>query len=181
MYDAGLGVAEDPAEAVYWYARAADGDNPAAWYQLADHYDRGIGVEPNVAVAAGWYRKLADAGDVVSQNRLGEFYRDGRDDGLGEVAQDNAEAAFWFGKAAAVGYGDAQLSLGRLYAAGRGVAEEARQAYMWLTLAAEGFPPPGAERRATALRERDAVAMGMAPTEIMAADNLVAAWRPVAS
>jgi hypothetical protein len=178
MYDAGFGVTEDPTEAVYWYAKAADADNPAAWYQLADHYDRGIGVEPNGAVALGWYRKLADAGDVVSQNRLGELYRDGRDDGISEVAQDEANAAFWFGKAAAIGYGDSQLSLGRQYAAGIGVAQDNIHAYMWLTLAGDGFPQPDAVRLAAAMRERDAIAARMTPADIATAENLVAAWRP---
>ena len=56
-------------------------------------------------------------------------------------AQDDAQAVFWFQKAADQGNADAQYSLGVAYAKGLGVEQDYRQAIYWLRQAAEQGDP----------------------------------------
>lgn len=65
-------------------------------------------------------------GDVNAQFMLGLAYESGRG-----VAQDFAEAARWYQKAADAGNPGAQAHLGNLYAEGRGVARDATAALKW--------------------------------------------------
>jgi TPR repeat protein len=52
------------------------------------------------------------------------------------LAQDHAEAAKWFRRAAEQGNADAQNNLGAIYAEGQGVPRDMIGAYTWLSLAA---------------------------------------------
>jgi hypothetical protein len=54
MYDAGDGVAEDDAEAVRWYRRAAAAGNPSAQYNLGLMYANGEGVARDRTRAYVW-------------------------------------------------------------------------------------------------------------------------------
>lgn len=63
MYEKGLGVAEDPAEAARWYRKAAEQGFPAAERYLADMYAIGLGVPKDWKEAEVWYRKAAAQGD----------------------------------------------------------------------------------------------------------------------
>ena len=58
----GIGTALDPAEAVAWFRKAADQDNPAAFYELGVCYENGEGVEKNLDEAEKWYCKAVDGG-----------------------------------------------------------------------------------------------------------------------
>jgi TPR repeat protein len=75
MYQAGKGVAQDYAQAVYWYRKAAEQGNDIAENDLAVMYENGAGVVPDVAQAIYWYRKSAAQGNADAQAnlaRLGE-------------------------------------------------------------------------------------------------------------
>jgi len=74
----------------------------------------------------------ANAGDANSQLLIGVAYVNG--DG---TAQDYAQAATWFRKAASQGDAAAQTILGELYAQGHGVAQDNTQAANWYRKAAE--------------------------------------------
>jgi hypothetical protein len=79
---------------------------------------------------------------VVRQGRLArrrQCAEQSRDDVLvwARVAQDYAQAASWYRKAADQGYTLAQSSLGSLYAAGKGVPQDYAKALMWLRKAAD--------------------------------------------
>jgi TPR repeat protein len=63
---------------------------------------------------------------------LGVMYRSGRG-----VAQDDAQAAVWYRKAADEEHVDAMFNLGRMYSTGRGVARDDAQAAVWYREAAE--------------------------------------------
>ncbi len=87
MYDTGLGVAQDYAQAAQWFRKAADQGFAQAQYNLGIMYYNGQGVAQVYAQAAQWYRKAADQGDARAQTNLGVMY----DTGLG-VAQNTAIA-----------------------------------------------------------------------------------------
>lgn len=73
----------------------------------------------------------AKAGDPVAQYKLGYHYYLGRG-----IAQDYAQAAVWWQKAAEQGFADAQNNLGVLYNSGKGVPQSYSEAYFWQNLAA---------------------------------------------
>ena len=77
-------------------------------------------------------RIKAEQGDANSQYQLGRMY----DRGQG-VAQNYAEAAIWYLKAAEQGYAQAQTNLGILYQNGRGIAQDYGEALKWYRKAAD--------------------------------------------
>jgi HEAT repeat protein len=76
-------------------------------------------------------RDAAGRGSAPAQYQLGVMLAEG----LG-VAQDEAQAAAWVGKAAEQGYDRAQFHLGWMYDTGRVVAEHAGKALVWYHRAA---------------------------------------------
>ena len=82
-------------------------------------------------------RALAERGDAQAQHNLGVLY----DNGEG-VAEDDQQAAYWFGKAAEQDHAPAQHNLGTLYHTGEGVPQDDRWAAYWFGKAAElGLAP----------------------------------------
>jgi hypothetical protein len=81
----------------------------------------------------------ATAGDAAAQVKAGETYAAGsgtpRDQR--QLAADYAQAAAWYGKAAAQGNIAAEIHLGDLYRDGRGVTRDMAQAMAWYRKAAE--------------------------------------------
>ncbi|MFI5350979.1 MAG: SUMF1/EgtB/PvdO family nonheme iron enzyme, partial [Elusimicrobiota bacterium] len=76
-------------------------------------------------------------GDARAQFVVGQIYSFG----LG-VAENDAEAASWYGKSAGQGYAPAQTLLADFYQGGRGVAQDDAQAASWRRKAAEqGYAP----------------------------------------
>ena len=90
MYEFGLGVRTNYAEAEKWFTKAQD------YFSIAKMYDD---VARNRPLAAKWYRRSADQGDKYAMFRLGEMYRDGEG-----VPRDYASAHMWFNLAAESGY-----------------------------------------------------------------------------
>lgn len=70
-YETGLGVDADPAEAVRWYAKAANQGGAAAQNNLGGMYLRGLGVAQNDEEAFLWYQRAAAEGYLPAQNNLG--------------------------------------------------------------------------------------------------------------
>ena len=95
LYDQGLGVPQNFAEATRWYRLAAERGHVDAQANLGYAYEQGRGVTLDFAQAAKWYRKAAERGDVVAQANLGTLYANG----LG-VEQDDVQAHMWFNLAA---------------------------------------------------------------------------------
>ena len=67
----------------------------------------------------------AEQGDAGAQYNLGVIYDNGRG-----VAQDDKEAARWFGLAAKQGHADAPFYIGVMYTNGQGVAQDDKD---WMT------------------------------------------------
>ena len=120
MYEKGIGVAKDEAEAVEWYREAAEQGSADAQSILGLMYSYGRGVTKDEAEAMRWWREGA-------QSRLREF------------ANAPTNAPFKFGgfegkiKAAESGNKSAQHSVGMMYLTGSGVTQSDVEAVYWLT------------------------------------------------
>ncbi len=91
MHKKGLGVVQDPKEAVKWYRRAAEQGLAKGQYNLGEMYRKGEGVVQDSKEAVKWYRRAAEQGHVKGQYNLGLMYSFG----LG-VVQDYVRAHMWF-------------------------------------------------------------------------------------
>jgi uncharacterized protein len=86
----------DKKEALKWYKRAAEGDQPDAENELGRRYQDGDGVEQNYVQAAHWFRKAAEhvpnlGGAGQGRNNLGILYEEGKG-----VPKDYVLAYMWF-------------------------------------------------------------------------------------
>ncbi|KAG0042124.1 hypothetical protein BGZ89_007048, partial [Linnemannia elongata] len=88
LYQEGLGVSQDYAEAMTWFQKAAaEQGYAAAQHNIGMMYQEGLGVSQDYAEAMTWCRKAAEQGQVNAQYSIGYLYHQG----LG-VSQDYAEA-----------------------------------------------------------------------------------------
>ena len=74
MYEQGIGVGKDEAEAVVWYGKSAEQGNAAAQYNLGVLYENGRGTEVDFAKANRWYRQSSVQGDALAIGNLGMLY-----------------------------------------------------------------------------------------------------------
>jgi TPR repeat protein len=130
--------AKDPAMAVGWYRRGADGGNAIAMVNLASCYWRGHGVAKDEREAIGWYRRAADRGSSLAMNRLGSLYRESH----GEV-RDYSAARQWFRLAAERGNAEALVELGWMANKGEGGSKSPEEAVRWFQKAVEQGSTPG--------------------------------------
>jgi TPR repeat protein len=85
----------DKQEALKWYKRAAEGDQPDVEAELGRHYESGDGVEQDYIQAAYWFRKAAEhvpnlGGAGQGRNNLGNLYVEGHG-----VPKDYVQAYMW--------------------------------------------------------------------------------------
>src|SRR5438067_13114399 len=66
-YDKGEGVAQDHAEAVKWYRKAAEQNFAGAQYSLGVCYGKGEGVAKDQVEAEKWSRKAAEQNFAAAQ------------------------------------------------------------------------------------------------------------------
>jgi len=134
IYEQGLGVNKDPAQAAIWFRRAAETGNRDAIFQLATMYEQGRGVPQDQKQALDWYRKAALLGDADSQVKIARAYQDGK-----VVDKDEGEASAWYQRAADQGNMYALNRLGAMYIDGKGVhKDEARGVKLFQAAAAKG-------------------------------------------
>jgi tetratricopeptide (TPR) repeat protein len=132
LYQKGLGVPADDAEAVRWFKLAANQSNARAQAELGYIYsDGGPGVVPDAAEAARWYSLAAAQGDAMGQNGLGAMYE------VGSGVQRNLDEGLrLFRLAADQGNVNAQANLGMAFYKGVGVKRDLGQARAWFAKAA---------------------------------------------
>ena len=99
-------------------ARSAGRHTRWAQCALGAMFFAGFGVAKDEVVAVQLLRLAADAGLVWAQHNLGNIYLNSDDSGL--VRQNYAEAARFYGKAAAQGDRQSRFSLVRMYLTGKG-------------------------------------------------------------
>ena len=73
----GEGVAQDIAEAVTWYRRAAEQGCAAAQSNPGSMYENGESVSQDYTEAVKWYRLSAEQGCALGQRNLGVMYANG--------------------------------------------------------------------------------------------------------
>ena len=170
IYDIGLGVPEDKAEATRWFRKAADDRHFTA--QLITGQ---IGYQDD-AEELKWLRRGAALGFARAQCKLGSMYESGE-----VVPKNYMEAAKWYRKAAGQGkvwweVRYSQYRLGFMYMLGQGVPKDYVRAYAWWNFAAtqgetDTSSPPFAESAAEA---RDELEASMTAEQIARAQELSA-------
>lgn len=126
-------------------AERAEGNDPAAQFELGMKSDLGNGVPADARVAFTWFQKAAEAGLPEAEFNVAVMLGSGRG-----TTQNMAEAALWYARAAAHGNHRAQFNLGLLYAAGEGLPRNPDVAAFWFRRAS--VATPAAQRRLPALR-----------------------------
>jgi len=138
VYDKGLGVATNKAEAVKWYIKAADQGEKRAIFSLKFMLAEELGTDA-ARLRFNWLLKAAEQGDAWAQFRLGGMFRDG--DG---VVKDPQKAVKWF-LAAEQSYTKdrskelaacAQIEVAKAYETGVGVLQDNQEAFNWYLKAA---------------------------------------------
>jgi TPR repeat protein len=74
MYERGIGVEENAAEAIAWYCKGAAQGHAPAQFNLAVIYENGNGTAVDFAQANEWYRRAAVQGDPLAIGNLGMLY-----------------------------------------------------------------------------------------------------------
>jgi TPR repeat protein len=86
--------AQEAAESVAWYRKAADQGHAISQYYLARKYSLGDGVARDDAEAVKWWRKAAERGYVPAQWKIGALHMMGL---MGSnVPRDKVQAFKWF-------------------------------------------------------------------------------------
>lgn len=106
MYQRGIGIPQDPAEALKWYHKAAEDGHIFAQFNLGSMYQKGICITQDYPEAFKWYRMAAEQGVTDAQYNLGIMYFSG--DG---IPIDVVQAYAWVDIAATRGNERARNSL----------------------------------------------------------------------
>ena len=121
MYEIGLGVKEDQAQAAQWYTLAAKNGDRLAKKSLKEQNDpkhqnalgfqfyEGVFKTHDYGKALEWFQKAASQGNAMAQGYLGEMY----EKGLG-VNADKTQAIQWYSKGAKNGDSKSKIALQRL-------------------------------------------------------------------
>ncbi|PLK27572.1 SEL1-like repeat protein [Novosphingobium sp. TH158] len=125
-YDDKQSKAFNPAEAVKWYRKAADGGLTIAAQRLADKLDDGEGVPRDAATAYRYYAKVAQATDIGKYDREEAWVRMGEMALAGDGVPKNVADAVRFLSQAE--YGDHNYQLGLLYAGAEGFPRDMTKA-----------------------------------------------------
>jgi TPR repeat protein len=123
IYETGIVVTKDPAEALGWYKKSAEQDNQLGEWLAGRLYYTGSGTPRNLTEAGNWFQKSATHDDPFGEYLMGMVDLD---------RKDYAGAAALFRKAAMQGLPQAELQLGLLLKNGQGVAADKSEAYSWL-------------------------------------------------
>lgn len=108
---AGLGPAQDYAQAAHWYLKAADQSHPLAQFNLGMMYAAGQGVPRDATKSMEWMQKAAHLGDAGAQHYIGIKHHRASLDGLPETAPESRiEAYKWLQLASAQGYRSAEAA-----------------------------------------------------------------------
>jgi TonB family protein len=132
LYEKGLGVSQDYAEAMIWYRKAADQGNTNAHVNVGWLYQNGWGVKQDYSEAMRWYLGAANKGNAYAQTDIGWLYENGNG-----VTRDYSVAMAWYYRAASQGHAKAQNAIGWLYQNGWGVEQDYAKAADWYGKAAE--------------------------------------------
>ncbi len=128
LYYLGEVVDQNYTEAARWFHTAAKQDHEQAHIVLANMYIHGEGVERNMQKALKLATRAVKSDSADAQYTMGVIH---------ENLGDFAEAMKWYKQAAASGDSVAELRLGAMYDAGRGVPQDHAEAVKWYRKSAE--------------------------------------------
>lgn len=132
LYQYGLGVDLNPAEAAAWYEKAGAAKLGDAYYALGLLYEDAKLGKRDLAKAMAYYKKATELGpNSHAEYALGRMYLRGRG-----VASDPDEAVKWLKLAAEHGNPAGQYSLAGAYDSGWGVKANPSEALFWYMMAA---------------------------------------------
>ena len=171
LYERGLGVAQDYAEAIRLFRLAAAQGLAAAELNLGVAYQFGRGVPKDPAEAARWYRMAADRGDAAAQNNLAFFYAIGSG-----VPRNAALALDLFRRSAESGHLPAIFNLAQALDGGVATPRDPLGAYLWYSIGARLSSDPGGRDKAA--RARDRLAAEIPTGELAAARSAAERWKP---
>lgn len=109
-----LDIAEEDAEAVRWYRRAAEKGSAEGALGLGVMIGKGEGIPKNEAEALKWITKSAESGHGPAIVILADVYRNGD---MGEKI-DKAKALMWLHKGVDINYTPAIIELAQAYRKG---------------------------------------------------------------
>ena len=134
MYNDGMGVPKDDAEAANWYRKAAEQGDAGAQYNLGMMYAHGEGVSKDPVEATLWLRKAAEQRHLMAQSNLRRLQTE-----LEAYERGNLSAALLRELRPLAEHGDAeaQFNLGVMYANGESVPKDIVEATVWYRKAAE--------------------------------------------
>jgi len=125
MLSNGDGVAApDLPEAVVWFTKAADLNDPLGMYSLAECYNKGQGVERNPRRALELLTTASALNNTRALNMLGDMNRKGVD---GLLERNPVEAMRLYTRAMELGSADSYGYMGILYFSGEGVIRDDRK------------------------------------------------------
>jgi TPR repeat protein len=171
MYQSGIGVKENDAEAFAWYRKAAEHGHPYAQNALGFQYLGTRTVEQNPAEALKWFLKADLAQNDVdasreAENNLAYIYLNG----LG-VRVDSQKAIDYYMRSAEKGHSGSMYSLGQLFEEGKVVPIiriSAKPKWYWLAVE-NGY--------GDARFRKDVVEFRLSPEQIDEATRTAKAWQ----
>jgi TPR repeat protein len=131
LFERGLGVRQELAEAAQWYRLAAQSGDAEAQYALARMHLVGAGLAADIEEAADLFQQAADQGHAVAAREFGYLLLQGKGREKNPML-----AAAYLRRAAAGGDMDAQYTLAGLFVEGVGVVPDPKQAARWFAEAA---------------------------------------------
>jgi TPR repeat protein len=141
IYERGIGIPKNPAQALAWYGKAADFGFVPAQNVIGQAWADGYGGARDGRKAVGYLKAAAEEGYVPAQYNLAKVYYSGIEPGgleagAGGVARDLKQAGAWFNAAAKAGYPAALFAAGRMYDMGEGVPADQKRAIVYYKEAA---------------------------------------------
>ena len=133
MYEDGIGIPKDSAQALRWFGRTAEGGAPKARYSLALIYERCNGLLQNPKEYVRWLTSPAEQGVVPALLDLGAYSMHPPDG----VKPDLDRALHSYQKAGELGSAPAQAIMGEIYASGVLGKPDFGQALKWYRKGAE--------------------------------------------
>lgn len=125
FYDTGHAVTSDPREALEWYKKAAQQDDPLAQWLVGRMIYADLVPPRDLNEAQAWLEKSSSHGDPFAEYLLGRIALE---------RSDYARSANRFRQAAQQGLPQAQRALAQLLRDGQGVAQNYFEAYVWLLM-----------------------------------------------
>lgn len=111
MYDHGIGVTMNKNEALKWYQKSAEQGHPEGQADMGRYYYMGLGgLEKNFENSVYWFRLSAEQECTEGQLLLASAYENGEG-----VTKSDADALFWYKKAADHGDSQGYYNVGRIY------------------------------------------------------------------